>query len=150
MTVAGVIPADRFEGLSWKEQIEVRMQAHHLQRSAPGAVNVRRLVTLPAPLMACLLGRSCSGHGAYQFTAWADTDYVTCGAEVVWKTGGGAVVSFCLARTSEAHLARMDEVEWMMWKRHCERRGLPYRREGMPVCMRDGVPVEPAFDVDAL
>jgi hypothetical protein len=50
--------------------------------------------SLPAMLMAHLLGRTCpAGADGYTYRASADDDTVSCGLHPVWKTGGRCLTS---------------------------------------------------------
>ena len=109
------------------EMLEIHQQAWWCHRARPGH---RRLVDLPATLMARILGRKACHDGRYIYTADADTGTITCGCQVIWKSGGRQVLGWVLAHTSEEDLALADYVDRLMWLSNC----CNLAATGHPIC----------------
>ena len=105
-----------------------------------------RFVSLPAPLMARILGRKVHHNELHVYTGDIDTDYIACGLKLVWKTGARRVVMWILDHTSEIDLALIDYADQLIWLRHCQaraRQGLPMILGNAPAAYRDGQQVSP-------
>ncbi len=116
---------------SEKEIRAMRTTAWHLHKRTEAD---RRLASLQAPIMAKALGRSLKdNHYAHFYCAEWGTDAITCGCDLVWKTGGQKIIQFCLAITSFEDLELRDYTEELMWRQYIKGRrdkGLPFSTEG--------------------
>ena len=105
-----------------------------------------QFVSLPAPLTARILGWKAHHNGLNTYTGDTNTDYITCGLKLVWKTGARQVVEWVLAHTSETDLALIDYADQLIWLDHCRdrvRQGFPVISRGAPTAYRDGRQLSP-------
>lgn len=98
------------------EMIEIQKQAWWLHRRN---LQDSHSVSLSAKIVTKILGRVPQTSSGYNYTCHSD-DRITCGLKELWKTGGKAVIQFCLDSTSEDDLDLSDYVEWFMWESHCK------------------------------
>ena len=106
----------------------------------------KRFVSLPAPLMARILGRKAHHNGLNVYTGDTNTDCITCGLKLVWRTGARQVVKWVLAHTSEKDLALIDYADQLIWLGHCRnrvRQGFPVISGNAPTAYRDGRQLSP-------
>lgn len=97
----------------------------------------RHLINLPGTTAAALLGRTWN-RGPGIVTCDMDTDHITFGLSLVWKTGGKELCQLALDTATEDDLLRCDFATEYAWRMHILNGRGPYIPEHTPQFYRNG------------